>query len=198
MYILTGAKYDLKVVKEQLVPILVELDEVKFVIKRGSSYSCIATERLKFLDVISYVAPGVDLSSFLKAYGANAPKSFFPYEWFTGLDRLSAVIFPEFSDFYSSLKKKNTLIPSITETLTGPEVAVLGRVPTKESPMSDPEARLIGEHRYAELRDMFYDNNWSFRDFLTFYNNRYSICFSRSTLHINNWVINSGGCCLVM
>ena len=163
------------------MPILVEQDEMKFVIKRGSSYACIATEKLKFLDVISYVAPGVDLNSFLKAYGANAPKSFFPYEWFTGLDRLSAVIFPEFSDFYSSLKKKNTLMPSKTETLTGPEAAVIRRIPTKESPMSDPEARLIAEHRYNELRDMFYDNNWTFRDFLSFYNNRCSMCFGRST-----------------
>ena len=145
---------------------------MKFVIKRGSSYACIATERLKFLDVISYVAAGVDLSSFLKAYGANVPKSFFPYEWFTGLDRLSAVIFPTFDDFYSSLKKKNTLIPNKAETLTGPEVAVIGRVPTKESPMSDPEAQLIASHRYNELRDMFYDNGWTFRDFLSFYNNR--------------------------
>ena len=159
---------------------------MKFVIKRGSSYSCIATERLKFLDVISYVAPGVDLSSFLRAYGANAPKSFFPYEWFTGLDKLSAVIFPEFSDFYSSLKKKNTLIPNKTETLTGPEVTVLGRVPTKDSPMSDTETRLIGEHRYAELRDMFYANNWTFRDFLTFYNNRCSVCFDRATTYVTH------------
>ena len=150
---------------------------MKFVIKRGSSYPCIATERLKFLDVISYVAVGVDLNAFLKAYGANAPKSFFPYEWFTGLDRLSAVIFPEFSDFYSSLKKKNTLIPDKTESLTGPEASVIGRMPTKESPMSDPETCLIAEHRYNELRDMFYDNNWSFRDFLSFYNNRSSVHF---------------------
>ena len=172
MHTYTGGKYDLKVVKEQLIPVLVELDEIKFVIKRGSAYPCIATERLKFLDVVSYVAVGVDLSSFLKAYGANAPKSFFPYEWFTGLDKLSAVVFPEFSDFYSSLKKKNTLIPGKTETLTEPEAAVIGRIPTKESPMSDPEGRLIAEHRYNELRDMFYDKNWTFRDFLSFYNNR--------------------------
>ena len=164
---------------------------MKFVIKRGSSYACIATERLKFLDVISYVAAGVDLNSFLKAYGANVPKSFFPYEWFTGLDRLSAVIFPTFDDFYSSLKKKNTLIPNKAETLTGPEVAVIGRVPTKESPMSDPEAQLIASHRYNELRDMFYDNGWTFRDFLSFYNNRCVLVYiilTTNTQHLNRHI----------
>jgi len=172
-----GAKYDLKVIKDQLIPVLVELEDVRFVIKRGSAYSCISTGNLRFLDIISYLAAGTNYDSFLKAYGATAPKSYFPYEWFSGLDKLSEVVFPAFDDFYSSLKRRNTLVPSKTETLTEPEVAVIGRVPTKESPVSDPEADLIALHRYTELRDMFYANGWTFREYLAFYNNRYSTLY---------------------
>lgn len=165
----------MKVIKDQLIPILVELDDVRFVIKRGSSYPCITTGNLRFLDIISYLAAGTNYDSFLKAYGATAPKSYFPYEWFSGLDKLSEVTFPAFDDFYSALKQRNTLVPSKAETLTEPEVAVIGRVPTKERPMSDPEADLIASHRYTELRDMFYANGWTFREYLAFYNNRCGI-----------------------
>lgn len=102
----------MRVLRDQLIPILVEMDEVRYVIKRGSSYSCIATENLKFLDIISYLAAGINYDGFLKAYGANAPKSFFPYEYFNSLEKLNSAEFPLYSDFYSSLREKNTLEPS--------------------------------------------------------------------------------------
>ena len=169
--------------KDHLIPTLVERDEVKYVIKRGSIYSCIATEKLKFLDVISYVAAGVNLDSFLKAYGADAPKSFFPYEYFDSLTKLDGVIFPRFEHFFSSLKDRNTLIPLENEKLTTEEARVIRRHPTESNPLTADEAHQISQWRYNELIEMFYENNWSLRDYLIFYNNRYGNFYKFGTNH---------------
>ena len=159
--------------KDHLIPTLVEQGEVKYVIKRGSAYSTIATDKLKFLDVLSYVAAGVNLDSFLKAYGGDAPKSFFPYEYFDSLSKLDGVIFPSFEHFFSSLKDRNTLIPLGNEKLTTEETRVIRRAPTENTPLTSQEAHQISQWRYNYLSDMFYDNNWTFQDYLIFYNNRY-------------------------
>ncbi len=149
-----------------------ELGEVRYVIKRGTSYSCIATESLKFLDIVNYLAAGVSYDQFLKAYSASTVKSFFCYEWFSNLEQLNCTVFPRYEDFYSTLKRCNTLEPSKYEYLSEEEMTVVGRAPTKQNPLTRPESILIGEARYIELERMFYDNRWSFRDFLIYYNNR--------------------------
>ena len=80
--------------------------------------------------------------------------------------------FPAYADFYSSLRQHNTLEPHKDETLTEDEVLAIGRTPTKEAPLTDAEVQAISIHRYQTLSSMFYDNQWTFRDFLTYYNNR--------------------------
>ena len=57
-------------------------EEAIAVIKKGSAYSHISNYRFSFLDVMNYLAPGVNYSKFLKAYHVEESKSYFPYEWF--------------------------------------------------------------------------------------------------------------------
>ncbi|KAL5262388.1 hypothetical protein ACHWQZ_G007942 [Mnemiopsis leidyi] len=166
-----GSKYDLRVCKSILISLLVQMEEVKFVIKRGGSYVCIATENLKFLDIISYLAAGTSLDGFLKAYNASVRKSFFPYEYFSTLDLLESCQFPPYNGFYSSLKQCNTLEPGKTSTLTDDEKAAIGRTPNKEFPLTDNESQEIGLFRYNTLRDNFNNNEWTMRNYLEFYNN---------------------------
>ena len=167
-----GSKYDLRVCKSLLISLLVQMDEVKYVIKRGGSYVCIATENLKFLDIISYLAAGTSLDGFLKAYNASVRKSFFPYEYFSTLDLLESRHFPPYEGFYSSLKQCNTLEPGKNSTLTDEEITVIGRRPCKENPLTENECREIGVFRYNTLRDNFNDREWTMRDYLEFYNNK--------------------------
>ena len=55
-----GSRYDLKVIIGPLMRVLVKKGELDFRHKKsGSSYRCIAAKRLKFLDVVAYIAPGV-------------------------------------------------------------------------------------------------------------------------------------------
>ncbi len=168
-----GSKYDLRVCRGPLIATLVELDEVKYVIKKGNSYACIATESLKFLDILSFLAAGTSYDKFLKAYGTTQNKSFFPYEWFDNLDKLNNTDFPAYSDFYSSLRQKNTLEPQKSERLTDEEVLVIRRRPTNNVPLTDGEVQAIGTYRYQKLSTMFYDRQWTIRDFLVYYNSRW-------------------------
>ena len=52
-------RYDLKVIKTHLIPMLVEEDDVGYVIKKGNSYMSITTKKLHFLDAVFYIAPGL-------------------------------------------------------------------------------------------------------------------------------------------
>ena len=153
-----------------MIPVLVELDEMDYVIKKGSTYACISTNHIKFLDVVNYIAPGYNYDSFLKAFGANSSKSYWPYQWFTSLDKLDTTTFPDYTDFYSTLKLCNTLEPGNSE-LTDTEIELIGRVPTKDIPLTTTETVSIGQFRYHELCQMFDDNNWSMRELLEYYNN---------------------------
>ena len=166
-----GSKYDLRVCKSLLISLLVEMDEIKYVIKRGGNYVCITTENLKFLDVVSYLAAGTSLDGFLKAYDASVQKSFFPYEYFSSLEILDSRQFPSYESFYSSLKQSNTLEPQKNSTLTDEEIDVIERRPSKEFPLTVEEIERIGLFRYNSLRDNFIDNNWTMRDYLEDYNN---------------------------
>ena len=167
-----GSRYDLRIIKEQLIVNLLESQEIRYVIKRGSAYSCIATEHFKFLDITSYLAAGVSYDGFLKAYNITQAKSFFPYEYFDGLEKLQSTEFPQYEDFFSSLKGKNTLEPSQYDHLTTVERDVIGREPSEEQPLTNQQTRGIGQFRYNQLLDQWNENEWTFRDFLTHYNNQ--------------------------
>ena len=80
-----------------------------FVIKNMNKYSCISTEKFKFLDLSNFLSAGSSYSQFLKAYGVTESKLFFPYEYLDCFEKLSETEFPSYDTFYSSLKQCNVL-----------------------------------------------------------------------------------------
>lgn len=76
-------------------------------IKKNNSYTCIANDQFKFLDISNYLAAGTSYSGFLKAYDVTESKGFFPYEYLTNADKLLETKLPPHLAFYSSLKGKN-------------------------------------------------------------------------------------------
>ena len=64
----------------------------------------LSTSRLKFLDVINYLAAGTSLDAFYKAFQVETEKQIFPYEWFNCLSKLKASNLPPREEFYSTLK----------------------------------------------------------------------------------------------
>ena len=58
-----SGKYDLNVIKRCFVPYLTkpsedEIDETRFVIKRQNTFMCFSTDKLKFHDMVNFLAPG--------------------------------------------------------------------------------------------------------------------------------------------
>ena len=164
-----GQKYDIPTMKTQLFSVLLQAEEINYVIKRGSSYSAISTENFLFLDVTNYLAAGSSYDQFLKGYGATVHKSYFPYEYFDDLGKLSSTEFPRYQDFYSSLKGRNTLEPTPDEALSAEEQLLVHQ----DGDLTADQILAVGIYRYENLRRMFRDNNWTFGDLLAYYNNRY-------------------------
>ncbi len=105
-----SGRYDLNVIKRYLYQVLLQEDvgnNIQFIIKKQGGYPCLKTPEFKFLDVSNFIAPGVSYANFLKAYGADQQKGFFPYEWMDSLDKLEATSLPPYSAFYSKLKASN-------------------------------------------------------------------------------------------
>ena len=77
-----------------------------FVIKRNNTFMCLSTDKLKFLDMSNYIAPGFSYDKYLKAYGCKITKGFFPYEYMDCLERLDDTALPTKEAFFSQLKNE--------------------------------------------------------------------------------------------
>ena len=111
----------------------VTADGIKFLVKDKNQYKCVATERLKFLDIKSYLSPGCSYAQYLTAFNAPQRKGFFPYEYIDSIEKLNEKKLPPHKAFFSSLKNKN---------ITAAEYAYLERV-WKEENMSSLRDLLI-------------------------------------------------------
>ena len=99
-----SGKYDLNVVKKFFVPLLIHNNAA--VIKRQNNFMCLSTDKLKFLDVTQYLAPGVSYAKYLKAYGCELQKGHFPYEYMDGIGKLEDRALPPQAAFFSQLKNE--------------------------------------------------------------------------------------------
>ena len=107
-----SGKYDLNVVKKFFIPYLMkpseddEIDETRFVIKRQNTFMCFSTNKLKFVDICNYLAPGFSYDKYLKAYGCDLQKGHFPYEYMDGIEKLEDRALPPQAAFFSQLKNE--------------------------------------------------------------------------------------------
>ena len=99
-----SGKYDLNMIKRSFVPLLISNNAA--VIKRQNNFMCLSTDKLKFLDVTQYLAPGVSYAKYLKAYGCELQKGHFPYEYMDGIEKLEDRALPPQAAFYSQLKSE--------------------------------------------------------------------------------------------
>ena len=99
-----SGKYDLNVVKKFFIPLLIHNNAA--VIKRQNTYMCLYTDKLKFLDIVNYLAPGVSYAKYLTAYGCELGKGHFPYEYMDDLQKLEDRVLPPQSAFFSRLKNE--------------------------------------------------------------------------------------------
>ena len=105
-----SGRYDLNTIKQFLVPYILLGDASAaascFVIKRGNKFMCLSTKKLKFLDMVNYLAPGFSYDKYLKAYGCELTKGHFPYEYMDDVRKLDDRNLPPKEAFYSRLKTR--------------------------------------------------------------------------------------------
>ena len=104
-----GGKYDMECCKQYIVSFINRNVEggVAFVVKNGLKYKVISSKALTFLDVLSYLPGNTSYARYLKSFGVDEEKFFFPYEAFNSLDFLKLDTLPPHSAYYSSLKQAN-------------------------------------------------------------------------------------------
>ena len=105
-----SGKYDLNTIKRFFVPLLIRNSDTEqascFAIKRQNSFICLSTDKLKFIDMVNYLAPGYSYDKYLKAYGCELEKGHFPYEYIDDLMKLEDRALPPQEAFYSRLKNE--------------------------------------------------------------------------------------------
>ena len=109
-----GQKYDVNVMKAELLSILIEedpasedeSDAIRFTTKRNSSMACFESAHLRFVDLTNFIAPESNYAGYLKAFGVVELKGFFPYQWVDPLDKLKFESLPPQEAFYSTLKQE--------------------------------------------------------------------------------------------
>ena len=170
MFGFNSAGYDVKLIKKFLFKELCKhRQQPNFTIKKAGKYPCIKTERLKFMDILQFLAPGYNLKSFFKAFGVSERKGFFPYDYFTHADQLDETTLPPYENFYSVIKGCNVLEEEyvafqklLDQGKSEQEVLQSLRLPAQ--PKTGPE-------NYQWLQQLWTENQWStFADFLKWYN----------------------------
>ena len=105
-----SGRYDLNAIKKFFVPLLIRNNTAErascFVIKRQNNFMCLSTDKLKFVGICNYLAPGVSYDKYLKAYGCELQKGHFPYEYMDNLRKLDDQALPTQTAFFSQLKNE--------------------------------------------------------------------------------------------
>ena len=83
-----SGKYDLNVLKDILIPYLVNRSGINLAIKRNHAFLTLRTTSLKFVDISNFVAAGTSYATFLKAYQCQGEKGFFPFEYLRSINQL--------------------------------------------------------------------------------------------------------------
>ena len=112
VYGFNSSKFDLPVLAAPLFHLLISRDEKPQVMKRGSRYFSIATEKLRFKDTLNYTAP-CSYDKFLASWDTEQMKSIFPYSYFGSIEEMRfATEFPPHDAFENEL---NGNTPSLAD-----------------------------------------------------------------------------------
>ena len=99
-----SGSYDLNLIKKYFVERLAEKNKKIKVAKKGNKTMFMHTDGFRFLDIINYLGPATSYDKWVKAYGSETEKSWFPYEWFESPEKLDFEGLPDYQEWYSKLK----------------------------------------------------------------------------------------------
>ena len=154
--------YDLNLIKPYLLKSLqrfVSLSSIKCN-KRNTRFLLLSTPNLCFMDCSNFVAAGTSLEKFLKAYGSDVSKFFFPYERLIGFEILQEPSIPPYESFFSSLKNENVLENEINSFVR------------KGGSLADPNRPKTGLEVYEYIKQTWdHEGFQTMMDYLQYYYN---------------------------
>ena len=104
-----SGRYDLQLIRKYFITHLGQ-ENVLSGEKQGQ-IMYMSTPQFKFLDFINYLAAGATYDKWVKTCGAKQTKSWLPYEWFDGADKLDYKGLPPYWCWYSQLRNSFALTP---------------------------------------------------------------------------------------
>ena len=172
MFGFNSGKYDINLIKKYLLPVLVEDKDIEpIVIKKANQYVSFKCGDVQLLDILNFLGGATNLDSFHKAYKTEEAKSFFPYESFDDVEKLSLDHFSPYECFYSKLCNCN---PFEKEYLDYEKLVQTGL--SQESAMQKlrlTRPPLTGEQNYTYLVEVWKrEKMTTFKDFLRWYNSK--------------------------
>ena len=167
-----SAKYDLKLIKSYLLPILINEREIKpTVIKKTNHFISFKFGDIQLLAIMNFLGGSTSLDLFLKAYKTSETKGFFHYEWFDHPDKMQNTELPPYDAFYSKLRSCNTLEAEYTDYVNllksglTTEQAVVKLILSKPPP--------TGIENYQNLQEIMKQEHMSaIKHYLGWYNNK--------------------------
>ena len=112
------------------------------------------------MDCSLFVVAGTSLDKFLKTYGSEVSKFFFPYEHLTSFEILQETSIPPYEAFFSSLKNENVLENEINSFVRN------------GGSLTDPSRPKTGLEVYEDIKQTWdHEGFQTMMDYLQYYNN---------------------------
>ena len=103
-----SGRYDLCLIEEPFSTLF--HPNIEFTVKKEQQLYLYQVYKFKISwYMVNYIASGFSYQNFIKAFGIEENKFFFPYEWLDSVDKLDYPDVPPHGSFYSSLKQSNII-----------------------------------------------------------------------------------------
>ena len=167
-----SAKYDINLIKSNLLPILInERNMELIVIRKANQFVSFTFGDVQLLDIMNFLGGATSLDSFLKAYKTAETKGFFPYEWFDCPQNVNNSELPPYVSFSSKLRNVNSLEKDYSDYQNLLSSGWKTEEALSKMKLSKPPPS--GEENYQYLLDIWnHENMCTFKDFLHWYNNK--------------------------
>ena len=167
---LKSSKYDLNLIKSNLLPIFVnERDIEPTVIKNANQFNSFNFGDFQLLDLLNFLGGATSLDSFLKAYKTSETKRFSAYELFDHPDKMQNAELPPYDAFNSKLRSCNPLDVDYTDYVNQLKSGLTTEQAVVKSKLSKPPPTGIEKNQY--LQQIWKQQQMgSFKDFLCLYN----------------------------
>ena len=169
-----SAKYDIKLIKSYLLPIVTnERNMEPTVKKKANQFVSFKFGDVQLLDIMNFLGGATSLGSFLKAYKTAESKGFFPYEWFDCPQKMYNSEIPPYNAFFSKLRNVNPLEKDFSDYQKLLSCGLKTEETLSKMKLSKPQPP--GEENYFYLLDIWNHENKCTKDFLRWYNNKHVV-----------------------